>query len=291
MMITWNTDYEKISTERLRLLGLNVVKEFETGIRIIDLDSENSREDKPLHLINIPNKEEGYNLQYFNTFEGVGMYEIGERCFQVMKGSFEYINKSVYLDSFGNIIANSLDMPEEIKSKPDLFRIQKSVFERVFDYFENNLDKLMNSQYPYEFSQTTDGSILIVERSSYVIIKIKYNGILCSVLVVDRRTNEVVFKSYGARILSLPIINGNKLDTCTCIMTATGTYIILESTGKVYKKNIISLECRLNKYKEFYVFLNNWDYDYMALDNLVHNMINKSDWMSNLEEITMGKWE
>lgn len=204
----WKKEYEKTSSDKLSLLGIKVLYEFENGMRAVKIPRVNAKDN--IRLINIPEKINYWcklENEYFTEYEYNSLFDLhilSSNTLHSLKGATNKSNKAVIFDKRGNVIV-SIVLPQNLSSKEDFYkthvRTAKSLTEHILENWEELYD------YTGERKEKDLDKSLIVYKDKYfdahkigdyVIIKVRYDNKFMRILVIDTITGKFIVDSYGA---------------------------------------------------------------------------------------------
>lgn len=235
----WKPEYERLSSDKLSLLGVEVIHEFKNGMRILRLGK---LQDRHTVLSNIP---EGCSLknrdknkfEYFKHHSSLDLIEIGlyENIFNSENQSLsESIFRVVLIDSHGNILYENTDIPEEVETKYMLLQMESKSKLELLNHIEKNFKKLyiphtdrqdLNENRINYYDVLKKKHTEIYETSGSLTLSLKYGNGLYAVLVIDKRTGETLLKSDTALIIERAVETASDNPSMKVIRAiATATY-------------------------------------------------------------------
>lgn len=195
-------DYERSSTNKLRLFGVSVLAEFENGIRVISAPDEKS--ENKIRIINIPNKPSlsEISFRYFKYNNQIDLYEVGVNTENSLQGSI----KAVVFTSKGEILLDNTDLEE------DSYRYSEERYkhaEPLLNYIEANIEKLYiptDKRKPLEHQDLDMSSIYlkyfieITENDEYLFIRLNHDNRVRGALLIDLNSKQCLVKETGRLI-------------------------------------------------------------------------------------------
>lgn len=251
----WKPEYERLSTEKLSLLGVIIEHEFESGIRLIRLTESDC---KDLMLINIEDKRIKFNQQDLSKLiyhEELGVYEV-TGVTEALVGSYVTgCNNSVILDKNGNILIGTC-LDDIFITEVDFYSKSIEQAERFMCLFEKLLENYREvSNKPYIQKPSY---VNLIEHERYLVIRFDYNVLYSSVLIYDKQERKVLHRLHGASIRQSTVKKDSKESTILYITTTQKTYLILENETEIYEGCVDALSNMFNSHGNLPEFLHSW---------------------------------
>lgn len=247
----WKSEYENASTDKLRLLGVDVIHEYPNGSRIIKLKSS-------YKLINNMKasdlSHEGF--QYISRVNSLGLCELGSEHrantdFYVVRSS-----EAVILNENGDIVIDNVGLKHTYDSREEFYKYHVDTAQKALDFMEENIEKLYNAQrkrlstihsigVSAEDVDKSRTDKLFIWRYSYMKVRKRYNLLIvtfeydrhfCGVIIYNTQSKKVILKSTTAMLHERRIvrghINGDSVDYITAI--AVDNFIFVCYSWKSY---------------------------------------------------------
>lgn len=289
----WKPEYERLSTDKLRLLGVEVEAVFESGMRIVKIKDTHIKklDTQIVRLINIPENHitkeildtNQDSLSYNKYYDELDLYEIGGIAVKTIGNEPMEIYKGLLVDGYGNILLENI-----IESNNKALETKEAYYEDAInraDIALARLERYLKDNYKeIEDTDTTkhlDTYFKTYKHSRYIVLQLNYDGIFSGVLVYDTKLNKPVLKSTAARIIS-PVVydksNRKNRITTTTIMTGEKALLVMNMGKelKVYELHEKEIEKMYKEHGLSGSFLKNWRERHTLLDNRVVRKIEMS---------------
>lgn len=259
--------YERLSTEKLCLLGVEVLHEFENGIRIIRVHGEEGSKDtsSKIRILNVKNQSETEPLQLdtrYRYYEHHGLLDLHEVCFcnDIDYGSLNgNILTGVIFDSKGNIVFNGTDIQRGI-SLDEFYKVQAEKLPSLLNYIEENINSLYsqknntyNTGIKTELEEILRERLLEIEKfGRYLVVKVHIDRwFICAIVFDTKENNKCVLRTYGAVEVPLDVSEVNKKQPYQILVLVTedGAYGIVECKEEIISKKIGSIKRLYKKHK------------------------------------------
>lgn len=196
----WKPEYERLSTEKLSLLGVSVLKEFDNGTRIIKIESDS---EENIYVINTESSLSSVGFKYYNYTAELDLHELGSAVYihkvgAVLKNKRDTY-KAVLLNGNGNILFNMADIPETVTdmlnfNRDAIHRIEKLI--GLLDILCRESNNLNRRKHNYRVHWNSFISVYWYDK--YFVIKINYAYNACAIYMYDTVAKRCHFKSLVA---------------------------------------------------------------------------------------------
>lgn len=248
MSIEWNPSYERLSSDKLRLLGIRVVKEFENGIRVIETDNYTYR------LVNISdNKLREFEFWYATEYPRLGLFELGKSFYKIAGHTMVDTYDSVVFNSHGEIVIMNMNPDGNLSSMEEFYTKNIDIASKAIDFLE---ERIKNNYSPDEKMHDNvywDRYLDINEHGKdgrYLTVKLNYDFTFGAVLVYDREEEKTILKS-TASLYKIKTLNNDVecsedikelKDYAVLIVTSDTAIAILDNQSSVYQLESKSLQ-------------------------------------------------
>lgn len=207
----WKPEYEKLTSNKLSLLGVTVLKEFENGIRIIQITGSEERV-KPIRLINMPIENKDIANKEFGIYKKhieLELYEVSKvlTVKHTPSGMLasDLRRNYVMLNGKGEIVSFNTSLKREVYSFEELYKIQFNSTKELIEYIDAHIWELYipkENRLPLsKVYNVSNYHLRIKQIGRYLTVYLSYNENVLAMLLYDIERKQRIVKTLEAILL------------------------------------------------------------------------------------------
>lgn len=281
----WKKEYEKASSDKLRLFGVDVLAEFENGARLVACNGS-------YRLINSEYTSKLVQDGLVNVYRHplMGLYEINSNDKVTIGAGYKLKSyRALLFDDYGNVLSDNLNsLSERCNSRGDLYEDKSKYIidglDRIIEYLPKRYEYLDRKTSVWNTTLSllgnrgisVDSYMKTRKCNKYLVVSLGYDVVFCGVVVYDTYKEEVVLKSNHAKIEEIVVaLDGGRAELITAIATEKEVFICTTFDDKVHKfhEETISISDIFENSDTLAEFLERWYDNRIAINNKIFDFL------------------